>query len=138
MSTLFNRLADILVLSLRPAQLMLCAAAFGMAFSILGIHVLHHAQYLPFISNWIIVALFGGYGSASAYCSFVTKRSKHDELLRKLSASVGIGLWSIAFAVEMLTHDADSMVVHVMPICAEAWALAQIASKVREQDRRAL
>lgn len=138
MSTFINRLADILVLSLRPAQLMLSAAAFGMAASILVAHVLHSAQYLPFLNTWIIVVLFASYSGTSAYCSFVTARGKHEEWIRKVSSGLGILLWSIAFAVEMLTHDADSMIVHVMPICAEAWALAQIASKVREQDRRAL
>jgi predicted membrane-bound spermidine synthase len=138
MDTLKNRLADILVLSLRPAQLMLCVSAFFMAVAIYFEHIARDAEYISFINPWLVVVIFTAYSVSSAYCCFVTSKSKYDLVLRNGSAGLGILLWSLSFVVEMLSHDFDTMVIHVMPICAEAWALAQLASRVRDLDRRAL
>jgi hypothetical protein len=138
MDTLKNRLADILVLSLRPAQLMLFVSAFCMAIAIFFEHVASGIPLISFINTWLIIAVFVAYGTSSAYCCFATTKSKYDLAIRNTSAGLGILVWSLSFATEMIMHDFDTMVIHLMPICAEAWALAQIASKVRDLDRRAL
>ena len=133
-----TRLVDILALSLRPTQLLLALAAFVMVTVILYNHFVVGGQYFSVVSDWLVVSLFIVYSAASLYCCLVVDRAKHDAIIRYSSAIIGVLAWSLVFASNLLTRDVDSIVTYLIPIAAEAWAIAQLTSGVRELDRRAL
>jgi len=138
MNTIKTRLADILMLSLRPTQLMLSAFAVMMLVAILFQHAIPGIAYVPSVSSYWAVGLFGLYGALSAYCGFAVTRSPRCVTVRYGSSFLGVVLWSLVFAAELANHDSDSMIAYLMPICIEAMVIAQLTAKVREQDRRAL
>lgn len=127
-----NRIADILILSLRPSQLMLSLAAFVLAV-VANIDVFAYP-----IDSWLVTLLFGLYGVANGYCGIVTTKTTIVQRVRYSTAMFGVCLWSVALAIEISTHDITSVVIHILPIITEAWVIAQLSSKVRDTDRRAL
>lgn len=134
-----TRFADILVLSLRPTQLTLAASAALMAVSLVyGILTGSATHFSHDWINWIIAAAFAGYSISSGYCSLVTTRSAYATVIHYGSAITGVMLWTIVFAIELASQHPNPIAVHLMPVIAEAWAIAQLASHVRQKDRRAL
>lgn len=137
--TLSTKLADILVLSQRPTQLMLCISAFLIALAIIYRVSIGEPPYLlPTFNNWIAAALFAIYSVICRYCCFSITKTTYHTVLQYTSSITGVILWSTIFAVEMSSHHLDSMALYLMPVVAEAWSLAQLTSKVRQRDRRAL
>lgn len=139
-ATLNKRLGDILMLSLRPAQLMLATSAAVMAlifFAEGGDAIQPYADHL-YVNAYVAAAMFLVYACASLYCSMSVKKHKHTVKFRYITAFTGLFLWTIMLALEMLIDKAPSTVLHAMPICAEGWVIAQLMSNIHEQDRRAL
>jgi hypothetical protein len=137
-----HRIRDVLLQSLRPMQLMLAVAAFEMVTFIIRDHLYPSsiATSITFMNNEIhpvILSIsFIIYGAATLYNCLSVEYHVWSQRIRYSSAIVGIILWSFAFAAAMLVGYEGTSLLHLGPVCAEAWVLAQLMSNLRELDRR--
>jgi hypothetical protein len=143
-STFVQRLGDILLLSLRPVQLLLAVSAFVVAISVAitytisGPIVVDLYSYHITISVWIAVLAFSIYAGLSLYCSMVVYRAGTDSVVRYGTTVTGLVLWTMVFTLELLLNFSTLVGLRIIPIFAEGLIIAQLMSDVRSQDRRAL
>jgi len=135
-----DRVKEISMLSLRPMQLMLVAFA-----TLTIITILHtsHSTFRPYsdlshIHPYALAGIFFVYAGLTAYSCLTLSKSFYTKMLRYSSSSLGILLWSIVFAAEVVTQRTGASMLSIGPACMEAWALAQLISKIHDTDRRAL
>jgi len=139
-TTLYNRIGDILMLSLRPAQMMLSTSALIMAMILFmeGGQLVQPYTIHTHLNPYIASSLFLVYGCVTMYLVLAIQQSTILKAIRYATALTGLVLWSSALVLELIMNPVPSTVLHVMPILAEVWAIAQLMSKIREMDRRAL
>lgn len=143
-STFVQRLGDILLLSLRPVQLLLAISAVVVAISVAitytisGPIVVDLYSYCITINVWIAVIVFSTYAGLSLYCSMVVYRAGTDSIVRYSTTITGLALWTIVFTLEVLLNFSTLVGLRIIPIFAEGLIIAQLMSDVRSQDRRAL
>lgn len=135
-----HRLGDILLLSLRPAQLILAvsAAIIAISFFIGG-----PATTAPYASRvdvnaCTVALLFAVYAGFSLYCSLTVRRAGYSTFIRYATAVTGLTIWTVSFVLELLVDPTPLAMLHVMPVLTEGCIIAQLMSNVRQQDRRAL
>lgn len=143
-STFVQRLGDILLLSLRPVQLLLAVSAFVVAISVAitytisGPIVVDLYSYCITINVWVAVIAFSIYAGLSLYCSMVVHRAGTDLVVRYGTTIAGLVLWTTVFTLELLLNFSTLVGLRIIPIFAEGLIIAQLMSDVRSQDRRAL
>lgn len=139
-TTFAHRLGDILLLSLRPVQLMLAVSALVVA-TVVAINgpvvTAFPASYLT-ANIYATITIFVVYAGLSLYCSTSVHRSMFNPIIQYTTAIVGLILWTTAFILEVLVDSSPLLGLYIVPVLAECWVLAQLMSDVRSQDRRVL
>ena len=135
-----DRIKEISMLSLRPMQLMLVGFALLTTFTILYTSrgTIRPYSDISHIHPYILAAIFLLYAGSTAYSSLTLSRSLYAKVLRYSSSTLGILIWSIVFAAEVVVQRTGASLLSIGPACMEAWALAQLISKIHDTDRRAL
>lgn len=139
-TTFVQRLGDILLLSLRPVQLMLAISAFVVAIFVLLSGAAASSLYSLYVTTnaFVVVIMFIVYAGLSLYCSTTVYRVGVNQWTRYGTTIVGLVIWTITFILEVLVESTPLVGLHIVPVLAEGWILAQLMSDVRSQDRRVL
>lgn len=143
MQTTRTRLKFLLLMPLKPVQLMLAVTSITTLLSLLVSN--GHLNYLftdihgyGNATRVVLASLLVVYALLNTYCCISIRHTRVSKLIRYTATLLGILIWSFCLTLELTIDSWSTTFLPIIPILAESWALAQLISKVREADRRAI